>query len=164
MNIQDAIKAKSDQLNADDLLGGSIIVEVTNVTKGSAEQPVVIHITGGHQPWKPSKTSLRVLANCWGLNSSSWVGQVLELYCEPSVKWAGKAVGGIRTKALSGIEQPKTIMVAVTRGKKEPVTVSPLKKVDSAEHFNTLEREEKMKHWNYLPDELKQAIKSNSEK
>lgn len=164
MDISNSIKAKSDQLNADDLIGGSIIVAINGVVRGSADQPVIINITGDHEPWKPSKTSLRVLAACWGLDTSKWIGQIVELYCETSVKWAGKSVGGIRTKSVSGIPSAITIMTATTRGNKAPSTVHPVTKIESLEQFNALDRDQKLKHYNYLGSELKLEIKSNSKK
>ncbi len=162
MDISKAIQANSCQLNADDLVGGSIVVMITDVKKGNAEQPVVIEITGGHQPWKPSKTSLRGLAAAWGVNTASWVGQVVELYNEPTVRWAGKPVGGIRVKAISGIDSKIEIMVSMARGKKVPLAMNTLKKVESAEDFNALDADDKRKHWNYLSDELKNIIKESA--
>lgn len=99
--LLDSIKAKSDQLNAVDLLGGPITVSVTSVKQGDAEQPVVIGITGDRQPYKPCKSMRRVLIACWGANPNAWVGRKMTLYCESKVKWAGEEVGGIRISHLS---------------------------------------------------------------
>jgi hypothetical protein len=44
-NLRDTILAKSDQLNADDIIGTGITITVTAVKRGdSAEQPVVIRV------------------------------------------------------------------------------------------------------------------------
>lgn len=126
MNVADFIKAKSDQLNADDLVGGPITVKIEAVKKGTADQPVFVKISGGHQPWKPCKTSLRVLAAIMGTDTTKWVGHWVELYRDPHVKWAGVEVGGIRIKALSAIDEPTMLQLTETRGKKAPHSIHPL--------------------------------------
>lgn len=68
MNLADTIIPKSDQLNADDLITGSLTVKVTAV-KGSSEpqQPVSIHYEGDNgKPYKPCKSMRRVLVSAWG--------------------------------------------------------------------------------------------------
>lgn len=124
-DLRHAIQAKSDQINAVDLAGGPLVCQILDVVRGSAEQPVSIKVDAHPQPWKPSKTSLRVLCACWGADPSVWVGRWAVLYNDESVKWAGTAVGGIRTSHLSHIDGPKTIMVNETRGKKAAQKVEP---------------------------------------
>lgn len=120
-------QAKSDQLNSSDLLGGPLICQITDIQMtGSADQPVSIYVDAHPQPWKPSKTSRRVLAACWAdADPSEWIGRYVVLYNDPTVKWAGKAEGGIRTSHLSHISEKKTIMVNETRGKKGAQIVEP---------------------------------------
>jgi hypothetical protein len=119
IDVSSTIVAKSDQLNADDLIGGrELVVQVTGVAKVAGEQPVVVHITGGHQPWKPCKTMRRVLVEAWGADASRWVGRWLTLYRDPGVKWSDKPVGGIRIRAMSDIPRRVTLSLAETRGKK----------------------------------------------
>jgi len=127
MDIAPYIKAKSDQLNADDLTGGPITVRIEAVTKGQPDQPVVIKVNGGHMPFKPSKTALRVLAAAWGTDSSAWVGRWITLYRDPAVTWAGVEVGGIRIQALSHIDKPMTLSLAVSRGKKQSQKIGVIK-------------------------------------
>lgn len=118
MDITPHIQARSDQLNADDLIGGEITVQITDVREGNSDQPVIVHISGGHCPWKPSKTALRILAAAWGTNGAEWTGRWVTLYRDASVKWGGQVVGGIRPKALSHINGPQTLQLTETRGKK----------------------------------------------
>lgn len=120
-------QAKSDQINAADLLGGPLVCQITDIVMtGSADQPVSIYVDSHPQPWKPSKTSRRVLAACWSdVEPSAWVGRYIVLYNDPSVMWAGKAEGGIRCSHLSHIDCQKTIMVNATRGKKAAQHVEP---------------------------------------
>ena len=124
--LRDTITPKSDQLNADSLMAGPITVTVTDVRRGSTEQPIDIHISGGHQCWKPCKSMRRILITAWGDNGKSWIGKSMTLYCEPSVKFGGVAVGGIRVSALSDIDSDLAISLTTTRGKRSPYTVKKL--------------------------------------
>ena len=124
--IAKSIVPKSDQLNAEDLLSGSITVTVTDVKQGTAEQPIAIMIDGGRQPYKPCKTMRKVLVYCWTDQAANWIGKRLTLYADPDVKWAGIAVGGIRISHLSGIASRVVLMLSETKGKRKAVTVDPL--------------------------------------
>lgn len=119
MNIADTIVAKSDQLNADDLVGGPITVQIQGASRGAVDQPVVIKITGGHQPWKPCKTTRRILVAAWGPETDAWLGRWVTLHRDERVKWAGEEVGGIRIAAMSHIdERGQTLSLAISKGKK----------------------------------------------
>ena len=127
-NLRDTIIAKSDQLNADDIIGGTITVTVTAVKRGdSAEQPVVIHYQGDNgRPYKPCKTMRRVLIAGWGENGSAWVGRSMTLYCDPQVRFGGAEVGGIRISHMSDISAPIKVSLTATKGKKALHTILPL--------------------------------------
>lgn len=133
MDISDAILARSDQLNAIDLLE-PVIVTVVEVRAGNAEQPV--HIVtdryGKERPFKPSKTVLRDLGKAWGKEAQAWVGRRMEIYNEPTVLWAGKPVGGIRVSGLSHIPGPIKTAHTITRGKYKEVTIRALPDDDAA--------------------------------
>ncbi len=75
--VRASIVPKSDQLNADDLLLGSITVTITKVRKGDREQPIVVEIEG-HQPYKPCKTMRRILIASFSDDPKRWVGQEIE--------------------------------------------------------------------------------------
>lgn len=124
-DLQRATQAKSDQLNSCDLLGGSLVAKIVDVKAGSSEQPVIIVIDSWKQPWKPSKTSLRVLSACWGNDPSQWIGRYAVLFCDETVKFGGEAIGGIRTSHLSHITGTKKVAVNTTRGKKGIQTIEP---------------------------------------
>ncbi len=128
IDVSSTILAKSDQLNADDLIGGrELTVQIANVSKVTGDQPIVIAITGGHQPWKPCKTMRRVLAAAWGTDAAQWIGRWVTLYRDDSVKWSGEAVGGIRIRAMSHIPKRVTLSLAATKGKKVTHTIDILK-------------------------------------
>lgn len=125
MDITDTLKAKSDQLNADDLVGGPVTVKITKASRGNAEQPVVVSITG-HQPWKPSKNMRRILAAAWGKDTEGWLGKSVTLYRDPTVKWAGEEVGGVRISHLSDLKSDLKISLQETRGKKKTYIIKPI--------------------------------------
>jgi hypothetical protein len=124
-DVRKAIEPRSDQLNADDLLTGPIVVTITGVKRGNREQPINVEIEG-HKPYKPCKTMLRVLTVSYSEYAKDWVGQRLKLYCDPEVKFGGVKVGGIRISHLSGIASRRTYTLTMTKGKKAEVTVDPL--------------------------------------
>lgn len=119
-NLRATIIPKSDQLNADQLLGQDMIVTITGVSLASSpDQPVIIHYEGENgRPFKPCKTVRKILIALWGEDGNQWIGRTMHLYCDEKVKWAGEAVGGIRIKALSHIDRDKDISLTETRGKK----------------------------------------------
>ncbi|UTN91534.1 hypothetical protein SEA_PERIWINKLE_80 [Gordonia phage Periwinkle] len=128
MDLSETIAPKSDQLNAEDLLTGPRIVTVTEVRRGSAEQPVEIVTAefGPGRPFKPSKTVRRILVAAWGAEASAYPGRRMMLYRDPEVRFGGSAVGGIRVSALSHIDKKLTVALTVTRGRRAPYVVEPL--------------------------------------
>lgn len=114
LDFADTTVAKSDQLNADDLIMGPVVVQITKITEGKAgsDQPFDVHITGGFKPWRPCKTMRRLLVACWGKsgpNGENYVGRWVKLYRDPEAKWAGEAVGGVRVSHLSHLDEPKSV-------------------------------------------------------
>lgn len=130
--LQRATQAKSDQLNSCDILGGSLVAKIIDVKAGNSEQPVIIVIDSWPQPWKPSKTSLRVLSACWGNDPSQWIGRYAVLYCDETVKFGGEMIGGIRTSHLSHITGTKKVAVNTTRGKKGIQVIEPYRPQEEA--------------------------------
>jgi hypothetical protein len=129
MDISRTIEANSDQVNADDLTGGPRAVTITGITKGTAEQPVNIELAEfPGRAYRPCKSMRRVLVTAWGPDASVYIGRKMLLYNDPTVKWGGAAVGGIRIGALSHIDSRITLALTVTRGKRAPFTVEPLRK------------------------------------
>lgn len=127
-DVTNAIAPKSDQLNADDLLTGPRTIRITSVDlKEGTEQPISISFDGDNgRPWRPAKTAARCLASIWGANAAQWVGMHCTIYNDPTVTWAGAAVGGIRVSHMEGLDKPRQLQLTKTRGKKGTVTIQPL--------------------------------------
>ncbi len=133
VDIRGAAAPKSDQLNAEDLIGAPRTVTVTDVTAGSAEQPIVVHFDGdGGRPYRPCKSMLRVMIAAWGDDGKAWAGKSMTLYHDPEVMFAGVQVGGIRISHVSHIENSISLSLTATKGKRKPYTVKPLKVEASA--------------------------------
>jgi hypothetical protein len=141
VDISDTLAPNSDQLDAVDLLGGPQTFTIAKVTRGSAEQPVDIHLVEFPRVWRPGKSMRRVLASCWGVDASAWAGRRVELYCDPAVRFGSEAVGGTRIAKLSHIDKQKKIPLLVTRGKSATFTVDPLPELTAADEVATLRAE-----------------------
>jgi hypothetical protein len=127
MDLTTTIQPKSDQLNADDLMTGPMTVTITDVRKGSVEQPVnVVLEEFPRRPYRPSKSMRRVLVAAWGKDSRAYIGRQLTLYRDPEVRFGGEPVGGIKISHMSHLEKPLHIALTVARGKRAQYTVQPL--------------------------------------
>lgn len=123
---------RSDQVNADDLIGGPVTVTVKAVNEGKAEQPYdfeLVEYPG--RCYRPNKSMLRVLIDAWGDDGQQYAGRRMTLYRDPSVRFGPDAVGGIRISHLSDIDKSHTSLITVTRGKRKPYTVQPLIETDN---------------------------------
>jgi hypothetical protein len=130
LDVSDTIVAKSDQLNADDLIGGPLVGRIVKVSRTGSDQPIDVHLDTWPKPWRPSKTDRRVLVGLISSNANEWVGRSVELYRDPAVRFGGEAVGGIRVRALSGLKGEARISLAVSKGKKATTVIRPLVAVE----------------------------------
>ncbi len=128
MNMLNTIIPKSDQLNADDLIGGQTkTIKVTKVSILAGDQPVGISYDGDNgKPYKPGKSMRRVLVHVWGPDANNYVGKSMTLYRDDKVTFGGVNVGGIRISHMSGISAPVTMALTATRANRKPFTVLPL--------------------------------------
>ncbi len=122
-----AIQPKSDQLNADDLIGCTKDITITGVNISSTEQPVSVRFEGDNgKPFKPCKSMCRVMVQCWGPDAKQYTGKSMRLFRDPEVTWAGMKVGGIRISHMSHIDKPMTFALTASKQKRTPYTVHPL--------------------------------------
>jgi hypothetical protein len=127
-NLLPTITPKSDQLNADDLIGRSLTIRVTKVSLcGDADQPIAIHYEGDDgKPYKPCKSMRRVMVHVWGPDGSKFAGRRMTLYRDDTIRFGNAPVGGIRISHMSGIKGEVTMALTATRAARKPFTVSPL--------------------------------------
>lgn len=127
MDISDTLAPKSDQLDAVDLLGSPPrIFTVESVSRGSAEQPVEVHLAEFPRVWRPGKSMRRVLAHLWGSDASKWTGRRVELFCDTEVVFGGEKVGGTRISRMSHIDGPKSVPIIIKKGRSGGYKVDPL--------------------------------------
>jgi hypothetical protein len=123
------IVPKSDQINADDLIGGDLTITITGVTVSPGqEQPVSMKFEGSTKVFRPCKSMARVMVAAWGPDSSAYVGRSLQLYRDPTVKWGGLEVGGIRIRKMTDMPDNRAMTMALTatKGQRKPYIVHPL--------------------------------------
>jgi hypothetical protein len=123
------VTPKSDQLNADDLIGGPKTIRITAVKESvprSKEQPVSVFFDGDEgKPWKPCKTMSRVMIAMWGDKGAGYIGKRLTLYRDSKVKIHGIEVGGVRVSHAE-IPSDMTVVVTVSRGVRAAITIKKL--------------------------------------
>ena len=147
-DMRAVIVPKSDQLNADDLLGGPITITITRVViKPGTEQPVSMNYEGDNgKPYKPCKSMCRVMVSLWGPDANQYVGRSMTIFSDPKVLWGGMAVGGIRISHMSHIEGSSTMALTATKGSKKPFTVQPLR-MDALATSDSSVAEDKVAKW-----------------
>ena len=123
------VEPKTDQLNADSLIGGAKTIKITGVKLcAEPEQPIAISYEGdGGKPYKPCKSMRRVLICVWGGDGNKFIGRSLTLYRDEKVLFGGQAVGGIRISHMSDISAPVTMALTASKSARKPYTVQPLK-------------------------------------
>lgn len=127
-DMNDVIQPKSDQINADTLIGGPMTVKITGVKiDHSSEQKVSISLEGTPLVFRPCKSMSKVLVAAYGADANLYVGKSMTLYRDPKVKWGGLEVGGIRISHLSHIDKDMVMMLTQTRAQRAPHKVKPLR-------------------------------------
>ena len=131
-DMNPTIIAKSTQLNADDLIGREITIQITGVDiKPGQDQPVAISYAGDeNKPYRCCKSMARILVAGWGADSKKYIGRSLTLYRDPLVKWGGMQVGGIRISHMSDISESLTMALTASKGNKKLFTVKPMSKAE----------------------------------
>lgn len=126
-DLRHTIVPKSDQLNADQLVGGPMTITVTKVSATRGDQPVTVNYEGDNgRPFKPCLTMRKVLVLAWGHDGNTWPGKSLRVYNDPGVTWGKEAVGGVRISHLSDIPKDIKVSLAVTKGKKVTYEIKKL--------------------------------------
>lgn len=127
-DMSQVIIPRSDQINADSLLAGPVVITIREVEiRPGTEQPVTIYYDGDEgKPWRPCKSMSRCLVSAWGPDARQYLGRSVRLFTDPNVTWGGMKVGGIRISHMSHIEREMVIALTATKGKKVMATIKPL--------------------------------------
>lgn len=136
MDLAQTIAPKSDQMDYEDLLSGARVFTIKEVRRGpSADQPVEIVLEEFERPWRPAKSMRRLLVAAWGPDAAQFVGRRVRLFGDPTVRFGGIEVGGIRVSHLSHIEEPLTVALMARRGQRTPTLVRPLDEPQGVEEI-----------------------------
>jgi len=126
-DITSTTAPKSDQQNFDDYAAGPRTVTISEVKVLGGEQPVEIHLVEfPGRPFKPSLTNRRIIIAAWGPETDIYSGRQMTLYGDPTVKFGGVALGGIKISHLSHMPKTLEIKLSTSKGKRETFTVKPL--------------------------------------
>jgi len=120
------IEAKSDQIGADDLIGGPRTFTVRGVTANDGEQPVNVWLEGEERVFRPCKTIRRVMVAMWGADANQYVGRSMTLFRDAEVQFGGMKVGGLRISHMSHIDSARDVVVMKAKGKKAGMKILPL--------------------------------------
>lgn len=128
-DMSSTIVAKSDQINAADLIGTNRTIVIKEVRiKAGDDQPVTVLIEGDKKGFRPCKGVRRLMVRVWGADASKYIGQAMTLFCDPSVTWAGKEEGGIRVSHMSGLDEEIVEYMRISRAATKPYKIFPLAK------------------------------------
>lgn len=120
------IESKSDQIGADDLIGGPRTFTVRGVTANEGEQPVNVWLEGEERVFRPCKTIRRVMVAMWGADANQYVGRSMTLFRDAEVQFGGMKVGGLRISHMSHIDGARDVVVMKAKGKKAGMKILPL--------------------------------------
>jgi hypothetical protein len=127
-DMSSTIVAKSDQINAADLIGVSRTITIKEVRiKAGDDQPVSVLIEGDKKAFRPCKGVRRLMVRVWGADASKYIGESMTLFCDPSVTWAGKEEGGIRVSHMTGLDEEIIEYMRISRAATKPYKILPLK-------------------------------------
>lgn len=121
------IEAKSDQINADDLIGSPRTFTIRGVTAHDGDQPVNVWLEGEERVFRPCKTIRRIMVAMWGADASQYAGRSMTLFRDADVQFGGMKVGGIRISHMSHINAEQTVVVMKAKGKKAGMKILPLR-------------------------------------
>ena len=158
-DLTTSIAAKSDQLNADDLIGGPVTVTINDVRGVSGDQPILVDLAD-RKPYYPCKSMMKVMVALWGAKGDQYVGRSMTLYRDATVTYGGMAVGGIRISHMSHIDKPHTVVIAASSKTKKPFTIQPLVVEAPAVEYIALTWPEWIKSAGVTGDQLKAFLQS----
>jgi hypothetical protein len=138
IDLTDSIAPKSDQLDAQDLLGGPRTFTIERVTANNVEQPFNFHLREFPRVWRPGLSMRRVIVKAWGPEADNYIGKRVTLYCDETVRFGNDVTGGTRISHMSGIDKKLSVPLLVKRGKSALFTVQPLPDVAPAQQRDWL--------------------------
>jgi hypothetical protein len=124
---------RSDQWNATDFIVGPKTFIIASVKVGAADAKYDIGLLGEERCWRPPLTMLRLLMAAWGDEGNVWIGRMVTLFHDPTVRNMGAVVGGIRVSHMSDLpgNKPFEVNLPESQTKKAIVRALPLAPIDA---------------------------------
>ena len=135
-DIAPTLVGDSNVLSKADLMDGpqTFTVARVDINLSDKKRPTTIHLAEAPgKPYKPSLGMRKLIAKGWGKSSKEYIGRRLTLFHNPDVLWQGKREGGVEVCAMSDIEAPFTIQVAVNAKQAKTVKVERIDATPSHE-------------------------------
>lgn len=117
-DLSDTIEAKSDQLNAADLMGADKVIKITDVVRYVDKGVNKFYLSyegDSGRPYKPSLTMRRIIMKLWSKDGSVYIGRKLRLYRDDSITFGKERCGGIVIGAMSDIPSQATVKQQVSQ-------------------------------------------------
>ena len=105
----------SKWLTQDDIGAGERTLTIKKVqietvgTEEDADEKPVMHFFEVEKGLAVNATNWDVIAELYGDESDHWQNKVITLYVDPTIKFGGKKVGGIRVKGMAAAMAPATV-------------------------------------------------------
>lgn len=128
-DIAPTLVGDSNQLSKSDLMDGpqTFTVARVDINLSDKKRPTAIHLAEAPgKPYKPNLGMRKLIAKGWGKSSKAYIGRRLTLFHNPDVLWQGKREGGVEVCAMSDLEAPFTIQVAINAKQAKTVKVDSL--------------------------------------
>lgn len=124
IDVRLAAVAKTDQINADDLVSGPLTITVAGVAihPGEKQKCSIRTVETPGRVYRPCLTMTRVLIAAWGIDGSVWIGRRIRIYRDESVYFADQP-GGIRMSHLSDHPAKAVYWFQESRGKRRSWTI-----------------------------------------
>jgi len=104
----------SDVIRYVDLQDREYTLEIAKVAKGKvvgaggkSNGKAMIYFKGREKPLGAGTAILSAIAQLYGNNTTKWIGRLVTIFPDPSVKYGGEAVGGIRIRPVVPKETAK---------------------------------------------------------
>ena len=108
MNVNEILHSNSALLKKEDIgkARPKVVISGTELTEFDGEKKLVLKFQGKDKGLALNKTNLQILAAAFGAESDHWPGQMIEIWVDPYVTYAGRVVGGIKVTPQQSAPPP----------------------------------------------------------
>jgi hypothetical protein len=122
--------AKDDVLDPLIVIIDAVNLEPVKCEHGDENKPVMRF---QHEQLKPlivNQVNWQTLEDAHGEDSDGWIGKPVEVYCDPSVMFGGRRVGGVRVRIPVDRPQNKHVAPSVATTPTKRPAAPPIRSVD----------------------------------